>query len=627
METAAPLQKEAPNNAGIANGSTAANPLQQKAAGGKVLQTRANPLQQTQKSTQNPLQVKQPGNNPLQFTRKQAQAYGFKIDDDLVKFYKDERVMTSRKLLFILINNHELTADDADYIDLEQAKAMMPDYDDESLSDATITYLEWAAEKEEREKQQQSEKEEKTEPDKTEKAKGVLPALGLDNRHITLIGTTHGDDQPDYTGNIPGSTPNDAAIVLEYPPLTNTGRDTYTPGDIKKVNDKTQASLATNANGRKVIGGDGRKAFDKDQNLHSITIRHKLDDAFVINDEFIEDEKIHNLATDYVHAALGLKETDVATVSDPIEKLVKYLDGTISLLVLVNTFYLVRERSKNLSNDRKKAIAGKVIQALDQDLAGLNDRYRSHLAAAEKQLAAIPSDNEREKEKIRIDKATAFEFTGNKISFLHDAVCNVLLFTEVIASDKNMVVAFGAHHIAPLQELIAEVANPDAADLNKPAKDEEKTGSLPSEPMDLKERLHQLLLKFLQTEMNKDPLYFNNCLIEAILNKLKIQGEARALIIEKIRKSLEGSGIPKGEMLHATAGVLNLIALEIFTATGTRIGTVTIQYNHIGDEIQKNFESMDNAQLNDLLDNIKDTIHIGEGENIEITHTGFAHFK
>jgi hypothetical protein len=606
MQTATQLQKEPPKTTNIGSGI----------------------------STANPLQLKQPANNPLQFTREQAKLYGFKVDVDLVEYFKDERIMTSRKLLFILINNHELSEDDADYIDLENAKTMIPDYDEDSLSDATVDYLGWVAAKEKQEKKK-SKKEKKTQPDKDKEHMGVLPTLTLGDRNITLIGTLHGDDKPDYSGDITGDIPNDTDIVLEYPSLTDTDRDQYTSDDIGKVRDNTQASLAKSANGRKVIGGDGRKAFDQKQILHSISTRNKEATSVEIIDKYMEDEEIQKLAINYVYAALGLNETDAEAVSIPIEKLVKYLDGTFPLLVLINTFNQVRKLSKKLSPDIKAVIAGKVIQTLDQDLTGLKESYASHIKKGKKQLAAIQSDQEREKEQSKIEKATQLEFTGNKISFLHDVVCNILLFTEVIASDKNMVVAFGAHHIIPLKELIEEVANPinstsslNMSQVNKEeVKGDEKMESSQSAQTDLKKQLHQLILKFLQIEMNANPLGINNCLIEAILNKLNIGGEARGLIIEKIRRSLDESGIPKGEMLHATAGVLNLIAHEIYKATGITIGTVTVHYKHISNEIQKNIEHMDNTLLNNLLDNITDDIPIGNGQDISITHTGFAHFK
>jgi hypothetical protein len=178
-----------------------------------------------------------------------------------------------------------------------------------------------------------------------------------------------------------------------------------------------------------------------------------------------------------------------------------------------------------------------------------------------------------------------------------------------------------------ISSVIKDAASSSAAKQQVEGERQKEVKPPPIDTGKWKKKMYEIITSILNSDLVKHPLGANNCLIEAILNKLRIDGEKRKTIIKNVREALQQNSIRIGEMLHATEGVLQLIAAEIKKETGITIGRVTIDYNHISNEIQQNIEYMDNVQLNNLLDNVTDIITIGTGQDIAITHTGFAHFE
>jgi len=57
----------------------------------------------------------------------------------------------------------------------------------------------------------------------------------------------------------------------------------------------------------------------------------------------------------------------------------------------------------------------------------------------------------------RYIQALTKETNSNMVSSVHDAIANLLLYTEVLATDKpNVIVAYGAEHLGPLRNLVGE---------------------------------------------------------------------------------------------------------------------------------------------------------------------------
>lgn len=89
----------------------------------------------------------------------------------------------------------------------------------------------------------------------------------------------------------------------------------------------------------------------------------------------------------------------------------------------------------------------KASEDTQEELNGLHGFYGNKVLSSEDQQ--IYDNGVRDYEK---------QLAAAAISPFHDAISNMTLFAEALASNKqNLVVAFGAEHVAPLHELLTEV--------------------------------------------------------------------------------------------------------------------------------------------------------------------------
>ncbi|GAB4208364.1 MAG: hypothetical protein OHK0022_37830 [Roseiflexaceae bacterium] len=345
----------------------------------------------------------------------------------------------------------------------------------------------------------------------------------MGNKKFKLLGTTHGMVGQDISNQ--ALPMQNASLILEYPSLSGTNRNTYNQEDIASVNDKTQAKLAKNAaenpNSIESIGADGRKAYDANDKIHSISIRHKKMSSYDVESEDLLDKDNISSAFEAYSLAAFSPEQDGASAIEQIGGFVTYLDNTDQSLVLSKTLTRLKQLSTGLTETENNAIAGKALEHLKADLTSTLNQYQSNI----QELEALPEqyaaknlvieeqmnqlhkrnteileqieqlkkaaqnsnnspDNEAE-QKLNEELIQNFtqleelqsEHDSNKnfnveiqkmdlvlstnqdlVGALNDAICNLLLFTEAIGAQKpNVVVAFGAEHIKPLRELIEEL--------------------------------------------------------------------------------------------------------------------------------------------------------------------------
>src|SRR5579862_8693764 len=68
--------------------------------------------------------------------------------------------------------------------------------------------------------------------------------ISSNDKDTLILGTTHGIGGTDISGEIPEDMMQDAAVILEYPPLAGTGETSFSEATIKGISDKTQRSIA-----------------------------------------------------------------------------------------------------------------------------------------------------------------------------------------------------------------------------------------------------------------------------------------------------------------------------------------------------------------------------------------------
>lgn len=268
------------------------------------------------------------------------------------------------------------------------------------------------------------------------------------NKKYALLSTTHGISGKDLSEKVPGDITHDTAIVLEYPSLAGTGKSVFGEDAIKNVNDKTQASLARfgaahkDSNNIELVGADGRKAFENDH-VHSVSIRHKDQSAFNVQTAaVIPKSLLLSLSDKYADRCLNIIQGPVDFIVNRLNTILHYHDGTNLSYVMTNTWQRTSSLSAKLPLDRRKSIKRKVIGKINKDMDAAIDYYRSN----KKQYTAYGYLQD------LID-----ETNSSLIGALHDSFANLLLYTEVLASDKkNVIVAYGGDHLEPLQQLVGE---------------------------------------------------------------------------------------------------------------------------------------------------------------------------
>ena len=274
--------------------------------------------------------------------------------------------------------------------------------------------------------------------------------ISKDGKKTILLGTTHGVQGKDIADEVPDEMMHKAAIVLEYPSLAGTGNTTFKKSTVDAVSDKTQASLAQtgklqeNTHNLTMIGADGRKAFEGEK-IHSISLRHKIPGEnynIIPKHQLIPKSLLTSLADKYVDRCLGFSGGDVISIAKQFDSIVQYFDGTNLEHVMVSTYTRMNDIAAKLPVDRRKSIGRKVMSKLEQDMAAEIAYYR---------------ENKNDYKKAGYLNALIEEVNANLISAMYDSLANLLLYTEVLASSMpNVIVAYGAEHLAPLQQLLNE---------------------------------------------------------------------------------------------------------------------------------------------------------------------------
>ncbi|HYG50822.1 MAG TPA: hypothetical protein VD905_07955 [Flavobacteriales bacterium] len=102
----------------------------------------------------------------------------------------------------------------------------------------------------------------------------------------------------------------------------------------------------------------------------------------------------------------------------------------------------MKRLASKLPVDRWKSIKRKVMGRLHEEINDHMNDYRSR---------------KKDAKSGRYIQALTKETNSNMVSSVHDAIANLLLYTEVLATDKpNVIVAYGAEHLGPLRNLVGE---------------------------------------------------------------------------------------------------------------------------------------------------------------------------
>jgi len=275
-----------------------------------------------------------------------------------------------------------------------------------------------------------------------------------------LIGTVH-SPLDNNSNRVQDQFLSRADLIVEHPLPMGTRRSERD----RTVTDITQGALVHRASGleTRLIGADGRKVIDRHGRSHAISIKSQPQKLRLRKP--VSSEKLLRLASEYIDASLGLAPVDIGRV---IMKVVNF--GTYEAakagyrlpdigLVLRNSFKRVRTITEYFEGHVKLAIKQKVLShlraAIDAGTEGANEQ----LAACDNYYKSMDQLSEKDQldwtmavndltEQIQVDAIAAF----------HDAICNLTLFSEALASDKsNLVVAFGGDHVRPLNELMHDV--------------------------------------------------------------------------------------------------------------------------------------------------------------------------
>ena len=260
-----------------------------------------------------------------------------------------------------------------------------------------------------------------------------------------LVGTSHGRQGQDLSRELNPALLSGSSIVLEYPPLP--GIDQSSLKDLippNKINDNTQQSLAALApkQGATIIGADARKAFVSGR-LHGISLKNKeAKDFKMMTSRMIARHEIEGIATAY--AAAGRRGDDVGTVVAQISELVVYRDGTDLRAVLSQACARLHELFLELGQAKTTAIIFSVMRQLGRDLDPIEKTYL---------------EDKPKYESSQFPLETLYEISNDdSIAALYLAISNFQLLAETLAArSRKVVVAFGAEHIRPIQDVLASL--------------------------------------------------------------------------------------------------------------------------------------------------------------------------
>lgn len=279
----------------------------------------------------------------------------------------------------------------------------------------------------------------------------VFKQIQVGSQKVLLVGTLHGDSGTDLSSQIPDECLKNAAVILEYPPLRTMTRDTFTEKDIATVNDKTQAALAVRGaakgqEGTVVIGADGRKSFVSKDEIQGVSLRHKQLGEFSVSPKLIEIGEIMELGTAFTMGALQLSAPTIGQVCVRLLDLVHY-NATSLCVVLAQSSGHLRFLASQIKPNELEAVKQQVLSCLASDLQHAQTHHEEGLARFRKGGAGFKGS---EADLIRLTNI-------ERLSAFYDAVCNLMLFTEVLVSKKeNIVVAFGNEHVKPLLALLEQ---------------------------------------------------------------------------------------------------------------------------------------------------------------------------
>lgn len=288
-----------------------------------------------------------------------------------------------------------------------------------------------------------------------------LRSGAMANQNIFLVGTTHNMEVHNNKSGSIGQELEGADLIVEHPtPMARQKTKIDT-----SVMDGTQISLIEKASkmGAKIIGGDGRKLITADARVHALSVRSQPQSLTL--DPQVTGATIDTLCDSFVTNTLGINSDNIEEMINAINALGAYstkrsthqLPDVVS--VFKNVFRRVNSITKYFKPQVKMALKNKVLAVFRQDvrtaaadtqseLDGFREYYdkKGQLDQSEQQIY----DNGVRDYTKAINDASVTPF--------HDAISNLTLFSEVLASNKqNLVVAYGAEHVRPLAELLNTV--------------------------------------------------------------------------------------------------------------------------------------------------------------------------
>lgn len=303
----------------------------------------------------------------------------------------------------------------------------------------------------------------------------AAPDIALKSTRVPCSKPTEGDHAQDRYP---------ICLIVEYGPFEGLASQAYEDKCLPHIVDFRQHAYIKAARSRRdvrVIGADGRKRYLKEfiMGLSIKQLRYGYDQKDYSYGEGadLSPEAIQAGLRTYMAFALGIHDLASETPLDFLEKMVIYKKApsppnirTQARVVLENTFHLVQTHSRGLNRDWKEAIFEHVLTQYEEDcpkerperLGTEEEEFHKGVEEFREDFGWEP-DEEALKGIRRgvIDALGAAEEAARPwVDACYDAVCNLLLFTRVLAEhtrEQHVVVAFGRHHITPLYALLSSL--------------------------------------------------------------------------------------------------------------------------------------------------------------------------
>lgn len=291
-------------------------------------------------------------------------------------------------------------------------------------------------------------------PDQRDRS-GAIPS-----QDVHLVGTTHSSSaQYDKSERIASGTLDNSDLIVEHPTPIGRNRTQIDPS----VQDITQSNLIARAGrNRQVIGGDGRKLLlpgdGSGAGLHALSIRSQPQEITLA--PHANTAHISLLAHQFVNACLGIGGQDVNAIIQRIVAIGTYRSTRLGrntpdvAAVLQNGYRRVSTITKYFKPEVKASLASKVLAVFQSDLHAAQDEIRGEIEGLENHYADKTNGDY-----LRALADYQTQMANSAVSPFHDAISNLTLFSETLANNgANLTVAFGAEHVAPLNELLGEVS-------------------------------------------------------------------------------------------------------------------------------------------------------------------------